>query len=93
MANDSKSDITAGQCRAARGLLGWTQEDLERESGVGRKTIADFERDKRTPQARTLRDFREAFERAGMEFIAENGGGAGVRWRERFASADRDNPT
>lgn len=26
---------------------------------------------------------RDAFERAGLEFISENGGGAGIRFRER----------
>jgi hypothetical protein len=47
------------------------------------KTIADFERGARKPYLRTLEDVRRALEKAGIEFIAENGGGAGVRLRRR----------
>ena len=36
--------LSPAQCRAARALLNWTQEDLVRNSKVTKKTIADFER-------------------------------------------------
>jgi transcriptional regulator with XRE-family HTH domain len=75
--------FTAAQCRAARGLLGWSQTQLALESKVATKTIADFERQTRTPFDRTLTDVRRALEGAGVEFIPENGGGPGVRLRER----------
>jgi transcriptional regulator with XRE-family HTH domain len=75
--------ISPEQCRAARGLLGWSQGDLSRASETATKTIADFERGAREPYARTLRDVRAAFERAGVEFIPENGGGAGLRLAKR----------
>lgn len=75
-------DITPAQCRAARALVGWSQEELESASKVARKTIADFERDVRAPYPRTLAAIRTALEAAGVEFIAENGGGAGVRLRK-----------
>jgi hypothetical protein len=42
---------------------------------VATKTIADFERGAREPYPRTLEDVREALEKAGAEFIDENGGG------------------
>lgn len=71
--------ITVAQVRAARGLLGWSQTDLASASGVSRPTIADFEAGKRTPYARTIDELRRSLERAGVEFIDENGGGAGVR--------------
>ena len=71
--------ISRAQCRAARALLGWTQDDLEAASNVAKKTIADFERDARQPRPRTLTDIRRALEEAGVEFIEPNGGGAGVR--------------
>jgi len=74
--------ISAGQLRAARGLIGWAQADLARAANVGRATIADFESGKREPYERTLDDLRAALEAAGVEFIAENGGGAGVRLRK-----------
>jgi transcriptional regulator with XRE-family HTH domain len=74
--------ISPSQCRAARGLLGWSQSDLSKASKTATKTIADFERGAREPYPRTLEDVRAALEQAGVEFIAENGGGAGVRLRE-----------
>ena len=75
--------ISPEQCRAARGLLGWSQSDLSKASKTATKTIADFERDVRQPYERTLGDVIAAFERAGVEFIPENGGGAGVRLAKR----------
>ncbi|MBR0774577.1 helix-turn-helix transcriptional regulator [Bradyrhizobium diazoefficiens] len=74
--------ISPEQCRAARGLLGWSQSELSKASETATKTIADFERGAREPYARTLADVKAAFERAGVEFIAENGGGRGVRLRK-----------
>jgi transcriptional regulator with XRE-family HTH domain len=74
--------INPAQCRGARGLLGWSQSDLSEASKTATKTIADFERGAREPYARTLEDVRGALEKAGIEFIEENGGGAGVRLRK-----------
>ena len=74
--------INPAQCRGARGLLGWTQSDLSEASKTATKTIADFERGAREPYPRTLEDVRGALEKAGIEFIEENGGGAGVRLRK-----------
>jgi transcriptional regulator with XRE-family HTH domain len=74
--------ISPAQCRAARGLLGWSQSDLSKASRTATKTIADFERGARAPYPRTLEDIREAIEQAGVEFIDENGGGPGVRLRK-----------
>lgn len=75
-------EITPPQCRAARALLNWSQNQLEEAARVAKKTIADFEREARTPYPRTLSAIRTALEAAGVEFIAENGGGAGVRLRK-----------
>lgn len=74
--------ISAAQSRAARGLLGWSQNDLADRSKVGRASIADFESGKRTPYERTLAELRAALEAAGVIFIAENGDGPGVRLRK-----------
>jgi transcriptional regulator with XRE-family HTH domain len=74
--------ISPAQCRGARGLLGWSQSDLSEASKTATKTIADFERGARKPYPRTLDDVRSALEEAGIEFIAENGGGPGVRLRK-----------
>jgi transcriptional regulator with XRE-family HTH domain len=74
--------ISAAQLRAARGLVGWSQQNLADKSDVGRATIADFEAGKRVPYATTLMRLQETLTAAGVEFIAENGGGAGVRLRK-----------
>lgn len=71
--------ISSSQCRAARALLGWSQDQLATASKVAKATIANFEAEKRAPYARTLDDLRKAMETAGVQFISENGGGAGVR--------------
>ena len=73
--------ISAAQCRAARALVGWTQDDLHKNSGVAKKTITNFEKEVRDPYERTKRDLQSALESAGVEFIPENGGGAGVRMK------------
>jgi transcriptional regulator with XRE-family HTH domain len=75
--------ISSGQLRAARGLIGWSQQELSEKSEVGRATIADFESGKRAPYATTLARLQETLIVAGVEFIAENGGGAGVRLRKK----------
>ena len=74
--------ITGAQCRAGRALLGWSQDDLVKASKVTKSTVANFEAGKRSPYDRTLADVRAALEKAGVEFIAENGGDPGVRLRK-----------
>ncbi|MER8860595.1 helix-turn-helix domain-containing protein [Mesorhizobium sp. M0757] len=71
--------ISPAQCRAARALVGWSQEQLAAASKVAKTTIANFEAGKRTPYDRTLVDLQAALEAAGVELIPQNGGGAGVR--------------
>jgi transcriptional regulator with XRE-family HTH domain len=73
--------ITAGQLRAARGLLGWSQSDLARAAKVGRATIADFESRKREPYGRTLDVLSAALEAAGVEFT--NGSEPGVKLKAK----------
>lgn len=76
--------ITAGQCRAARALLAWSQRDLEVKSGVSRLAIANFEREASTPYARTLRDIVSVFENAGVIFQEAQEGvigpGVALKW-------------
>ena len=74
--------ISPAQCRAARALLAWSQAELEAAARVAKKTIADHERGVRQPYERTQEALRHALEAAGIEFIPENGGGAGVRLRK-----------
>ncbi|SIT53136.1 XRE family transcriptional regulator (modular protein) [Mesorhizobium prunaredense] len=74
--------ISSAQCRAGRALIGWSQDQLAMASKVAKATIANFEAGKRAPYDRTLLDLQAALETAGVEFIPENGGGAGVRLKK-----------
>ncbi|ARE38325.1 hypothetical protein RGUI_0184 [Rhodovulum sp. P5] len=74
--------MNASQCRAARGLLGWSQGQLAGEAGIAVRTLISFEGEERVPRRATIDAMREALEAAGVEFIEENGGGAGVRLRK-----------
>lgn len=77
------AELSPEQCRAGRALLSWSQYDLEAKAKVAQKTIADFELGKRSPHGSTLAKLQATLERAGVEFIDENGGGAGVRLKKR----------
>ena len=77
--------LTSGQIRAARAFLRWRAEDLARETAVGVATIrrAELAEDQTSMTAANDLAVRRALETAGVEFIDENGGGPGVRLRQR----------
>jgi transcriptional regulator with XRE-family HTH domain len=75
--------ITAAQCRAARGLLDWTQQELADTARIGVATLRQFEGRGAETRPATLALLKWALEKAGVEFIDENGGGPGVRLRKR----------
>lgn len=70
--------MSPAQCRMARAALEWGILDLAKEASVSTQTVVRFERGERLKPS-TIADLRTAFEQAGIEFIPENGGGAGVR--------------
>ncbi|QKC86354.1 XRE family transcriptional regulator [Mesorhizobium sp. NZP2077] len=74
--------INPPQSRAGRALLNWTQTQLAEASRTSVSTIRDFESGKRAPMPNNLEAIRRALESAGVEFIPENGGGAGVRLKK-----------
>lgn len=71
--------LSPAQCRAARALVGWSEDDLSSAAKIAKKTIADFEAGTLSPSARILQDVKRSLEDAGVLFIPENGGGVGVR--------------
>ena len=74
--------MSPAQCRAARSLLGWSQDKLSTTSKVAKATIANFETGKRAPYERTLLDMQLALEAAGIIFVADgeaSTAGEGVR--------------
>ena len=81
-------DHVAERGRAARALLGWSQGDLAEHSSISEPTIARLESVDGQIAGRlsTAEKIRGALEKAGIEFIDENGGGPGVRLRKRQRS-------
>ena len=77
--------MTAEQLRAARAMLRMDQSALAAASGVSVETIKRLEVMKgqlSETRVATINAIRAALEKAGVEFIAENGGGAGVRLKK-----------
>nr|WP_051231155.1 helix-turn-helix transcriptional regulator [Kaistia adipata] len=82
--------VSAGQIRAARALVRMDQATLAKSAGVSVPTIKRIEASDGEPATSfaTVMRIIEALESAGIEFIPENGGGAGVRWRDRATAVD-----
>jgi predicted transcriptional regulator len=77
--------ISIRQIKAARSLLAWSQDDLAEKSKVSKPTVARLEAEDGELGGRTETGEKlvAALEKAGVEFIEENGGGAGVRMKKR----------
>jgi transcriptional regulator with XRE-family HTH domain len=77
--------VSIRQIKAARALLGWSQDELATRSGISVPTIKRLEAADGEIGGRT--ETREAviaaLKEAGIEFIPENGGGAGLRIAKR----------
>ncbi len=76
--------ITGEQCRAARALLFWSQNDLARRARVSTVTIRTFERRHNSIRPATAQSLRLIFNAAGVDFIdADEHGGVGVCFAKR----------
>ena len=53
----------------ARAALRISQTELARQSNVAPATVAEFEKGRRTPYERTLRDIQKVFEEVGITFM------------------------
>lgn len=65
--------ITTAQIRGARGILGWSQQDLAQRTGISATSIGAIENNQTTPRENTLSTIRKAFESGGIEFIGLDG--------------------
>lgn len=69
----------------ARVALGWGVRDLAEKAQISTQTVTRFERGDQL-KARTVEAICRALIQGGIEFIPENGGGAGVRLARRSSN-------
>jgi transcriptional regulator with XRE-family HTH domain len=83
--------LTSAQIKAARALVRWSAEDLAQQSMLSVATIRRAELAKGETAMTAANDLavRRALEAAGVVFIDENGGGPGVRLRQRSSQKGR----
>jgi transcriptional regulator with XRE-family HTH domain len=86
-------ELSPGHCRAARGLLNWSQEDLARRSEVTRRTIANFELSTKKANIRTIQKLLAAFEAAGIEFLNSDAPGLRLKSVASFNNQSSTLPT
>jgi transcriptional regulator with XRE-family HTH domain len=79
------SEMQAVQCKMARAAIGLTVRQLAEAAGVSHDTVIRLEAGE-SLKPKTIAAIRSALESAGVEFIAENGGGPGVRLRKAGGS-------
>jgi DNA-binding XRE family transcriptional regulator len=84
MSSKSILKVSIRQIKAARALLAWSQEQLAESADVSLPTIKRLEANDGPLGGRsgTGVKIQSTLESAGVEFIDENGGGAGVRLRK-----------
>lgn len=73
--------LTPALCRAARGMLDWTQSDLAEHSQVSRSTIRDYEGARHELHRATAAQLLHALEEGGVIFIEVEG--VGIALAER----------
>jgi ribosome-binding protein aMBF1 (putative translation factor) len=74
--------LTPDQVKFGRELAGWSRMKLAARVNVCDQTIRRYERGEGAAATLDLMMVRQNLESAGVDFIAENGGGAGVRLRK-----------
>ena len=89
--NKAVKPLTSAQMRAARALIRWSADDLARETALSVTTIRRAELTEHETSMTAANDLavRRALEAAGVEFIDEDGGGPGVRLRNRQSKSSR----
>jgi transcriptional regulator with XRE-family HTH domain len=66
--------ITPAECKAARKLLGWSQDYVATKLRVGKQAIRKFESRERLPWTLDLAELQRLFEAAGVEFDGDEAG-------------------
>jgi transcriptional regulator with XRE-family HTH domain len=94
MSQKSILKVSIRQIKAARALLGWSQEALAAAAAISIATVKRLEAHDGLLGGRKETEMKitSALENAGAEFIDENGGGPGVRLRKRSTSGEPTSP-
>ena len=69
-----EAGIFGAQCRAARAVVGWSQDDLAERASVSRATLNKFETEVGVPHANNLVAIRRSLEGAGFRFVLNENG-------------------
>ena len=72
--------ISPRQIKAARALLGWSQQDLADRAILSLNAVKRLEAEQSDPRVSTVLAIKTSLESGGVEFLAAGGGhGEGVR--------------
>ncbi len=74
--------ISREQVRMARAALGWGVREVAARAGVSGNTVSRYENGA-DALGETLLKIQRALEQGGVIFLDENGGGPGVRLKNR----------
>jgi transcriptional regulator with XRE-family HTH domain len=80
--------MTPVQMKMARAALGLGVRELAKKAGVAANTVTRIENGSDAKQS-TIAALRAALEKAGVEFIAEDNGGPGVRLKQKKTKGKR----
>jgi len=88
MSQKDHGTVSGRQIAAGRALIGMGQSDLAGAASISVPTLKRMEASEgpAAGMANNVRAVVGVLEAAGLEFIPENGGGAGIRFRERKGS-------
>jgi ribosome-binding protein aMBF1 (putative translation factor) len=75
--------MTPEQCRAGRGWLGWSQQELAVRARVGLSTVRDFEAKRRQPITNNIAAMQRALGTSGVRLVfGPSGEAAGIAWSD-----------
>ena len=82
--------VTGNQIRAARALLGWSQQRLGQEASLSQTPIASMEKDVANSRESTVKLVVKTLEEAGIEFFQEEDGTLGLKLKPASLTEKQD---